>query len=191
MGHNTLIFLRHAETKVDGRLKNSEWELTAKGKKQASNLPNLELLIDVDLIITSYEDKAYYTSLPLSKKLQIEIRREKDLNEIMRDNGKFLENNEYLKTIKLCMKYRNESFNNWETAENALERFFKKIEEIDLKYNCKKILIVAHGVVINLYFAKITNRLNDSYKRARTNTFCDYGIIKDGKIIKDIAKIPE
>ncbi|MHA2131527.1 MAG: histidine phosphatase family protein, partial [Promethearchaeota archaeon] len=147
MGHNTLIFLRHAETKVDGRLKNSEWELTAKGKKQASNLPNLELLIDVDLIITSYEDKAYYTSLPLSKKLQIEIRREKDLNEIMRDNGKFLENNEYLKTIKLCMKYRNESFNNWETAENALERFFKKIEEIDLKYNCKKILIVAHGVV--------------------------------------------
>ncbi|HEC39055.1 hypothetical protein LCGC14_0515540 [marine sediment metagenome] len=191
MPNNMLIFLRHAKTKVDGTIKNSEWELTENGKKDALNLSNLELLIDVDIIITSDEDKTYYTSLPLSKKLGKEILRDKNLNEIMRDNGKFLESEDYLKTIKLCMEHRDKSFNNWETAKNAIERFLKKIEEIDEKYNNKKILIVAHGVVINLYFATMIGRLNNVYDRAMSNTFCDYGIIKDGKIIKDIAKTLE
>ena len=61
MPNNTLIFLRHAKTKVDRTIKNSEWELTESGKQEASNLINLELLSDVDIIITSDEDKAYYT----------------------------------------------------------------------------------------------------------------------------------
>ena len=151
---------------------------------------NPRFLINVDIIITSDEDKAYYASLPLSEKLQKEVIREKDLNEIMRDNGKFLENENYLKTMKLCVENRDQSFNNWETAENALDRFSKKIEELDNKYNKKKILIVAHGVVINLYFAKIIDRLDDVYDRAMSNTFCDFGIIKNGKIIKDIVKVP-
>lgn len=190
MPFNTLIFLRHAETKANRNIKNSEWELTENGKIESSNLSNLDLLTDVDIIVTSDEDKAYYTSLPLSEKLQKEVIRKKELNEIMRDIGEFLENEDYLKTMKLCIEYRDKSFNNWETAGNALERFSKKIEEIDEKYNSKKILIVAHGVVINLYFAKMINRLNKVNDRAMSNTFCDFGIIKDGKIIKDIAKVP-
>ncbi|KKM81833.1 hypothetical protein LCGC14_1325820 [marine sediment metagenome] len=187
MPFNMFIFLRHAETKVERTIKNSEWELTENGKKEASNLLNLEVITDIDIIITSDEDKAYHTALPLAEKLQKEIMRDKDLNEIMRDKGKFLGKEDYLKTIKLCMENRDKSFNNWEAAGNALERFSKKIEEIDNKYSNKKILTVAHGVVINLYFAKMIDRLNNVYDRAMSNTFCDYGIIKDGKIIKDIA----
>ena len=190
MSNNTLIFLRHAKTKVDRKIKNSEWELTEKGKNEASNLSNLELLSDIDVIITSDEDKAYYTSLPLAEKLQKEILRDKDLNEIMRDSGKFLETEDYLKTVKLSMENRDKSYNNWETAGTALERFSQKIEEINKNHDSKKILIVAHGVVINLYFAKLMNALNNTYNRAMSNTFCDIGIIKDGKIIKDIAKVP-
>ena len=190
MPNNTLIFLRHAKTKVDRKIKNSEWELTEKGKNEASNLSNLELLSDIDVIITSDEDKAYYTSLPLAEKLQKEILRDKDLNEIMRDSGKFLETEDYLKTVKLSMENRDKSYNNWETAGTALERFSQKIEEINKNHDSKKILIVAHGVVINLYFAKLMNALNNTYNRAMSNTFCDIGIIKDGKIIKDIAKVP-
>ena len=189
MSNNTLIFLRHAETKVDKRLKISKWLLTNKGKREAIKTTKLELFKDIDIIITSDEEKAFLTSTPLAKELKEEILREKKLNEILRDKWRFLEKNEYLKTMKLCLTNREKSFNKWETAEDALKRFSEKIEEIDSKYYNKKILIVSHGGVINLYFAKIIGQLNDVYKRVQSNTFCDYGIIQDGRVIKDIAKV--
>ena len=65
----------------------------------------------------------------------------------------------------------------------------KKIEEIDHDYNDKKILIVSHGTVINLYFAKILGKLENIFNRTQTNTFCDYGIIQNKVVIKDIAKL--
>ncbi|MFX1411689.1 MAG: histidine phosphatase family protein [Promethearchaeota archaeon] len=190
MPNNTLIFLRHAETKVNKDLAISKWILTEYGKESAINLFKLDLLEDVDLIITSDEEKAFQTAFPLAEKLKKEIIRDKKLNEIMRDKGKFLKKDEYLKTMKLCMTNKNQSFNNWETAENALKRFSKEIEEIDSRYSNKYILIVSHGGVINLYFAKILGKLNNVFSRALSNSFCDYGIIQDGKIIKDIANIP-
>lgn len=84
-----------------------------------------------------------------------------------------------------------QSYNKWERANSALKRFSKEIEEIDSRYSNKKILIVAHGGVINLYFAKILEKLDNVFNRALSNSFCDYGIIQDGKVLKDIAKIPK
>ena len=152
MPDNTLIFLRHAETKVDRVLKISEWELTDQGKKEATRISELDFFNDIDVIITSGELKAYQTAYPLAEKKKQEIIREKELNEIMRDKGKFLGKDDYLNTMKLCMENRDQSFNNWETANHALERFAKKVEEIDSNYDGKKILIVAHGGVINIFF---------------------------------------
>jgi broad specificity phosphatase PhoE len=188
MPNNTLILVRHAETKVDENIKISKWILTEKGKNESRELFNLDLFNDVDIIMTSDEEKAYQTAYPLSKKLNKEIVREQNLNEIMRDYGRFLEKDEYINNMKLCMENRDQSFNNWETANTALERFSKKIEEIDSNYSNKKILIVSHGGVINLYFAKILGKMEKIYDRILTNTFCDYGIIQNNTIIKDIAK---
>ncbi|MHA1985708.1 MAG: histidine phosphatase family protein [Promethearchaeota archaeon] len=189
MVNNILIFLRHAETKVDKRIKNSKWLLTEKGKSAALDLANSKNFDEVDIIIASAEEKAYKTILPLAEKLNKAVLREAELNEIMRDNGRFLETNEYLNTMELCMNNRKKSFNNWETANKALERFSNKIEEIDYENNDKKILIVSHGTVINLYFAKLLGKLENVFNRAQTNTFCDYGIIKNKKVISDIAKL--
>ena len=75
----------------------------------------------------------------------------------------------------------------WETANHALERFKKAIKEIDDKYENKKILICAHGTVMTLYFAYLQDKLKDLFSRWKGLGFCDYGIIKDNKIIKDIS----
>ena len=90
--------------------------------------------------------------------------------------------------MKLCLTNKDQSFNKWETANDALNRFSKKVEKLDYEYNDKKILIVSHGTVINLYFAKILGKLENVFNRAQTNTFCDYGIIQHRKVIKEIAK---
>lgn len=188
MPNNKLIFLRHAETKPDENSVISKWVLTEKGKKEAINILNSKLFDDVEIIITSDEEKAYQTAYPLSERLHKEIIRDENLNEILRDQGRYLKTkDEYIKIIKLCVKERNQSFNYWETANLALKRFSKAIQEIDSSFLKKKILIVAHGVVINLYFAKILGKLDNAFERWLTNSFCDYGIIHNKKVIKDIA----
>ncbi|MBY8989984.1 MAG: histidine phosphatase family protein [Candidatus Lokiarchaeota archaeon] len=187
MTNNILIFLRHAETKVEKGVKNSEWSLTTKGKLDALKIVESKPFDNINIIIASAEEKALNTAYPLAGELKIKILIEADLNEIKRDHGKFLDTQRYIITMKQCMTIRDKSFNNWETANNALERFSKKIEEIDFKHDRKKILIVSHGVVINLYFAKVLGKLEDVFDRAQTNTFCDYGIIQNNNVIRDIA----
>jgi broad specificity phosphatase PhoE len=190
MPDNTLILVRHAETNVDGNTIISKWLLTEKGQRDAINLFNSDLFHDVDIVITSCEEKAYQTAYALSKRLHQMIIRDENLNEISRDQGRYLKTkDEYFKTMKLSVENSTQSHNNWETANHALERFSKAIHEIDSKFSNKKILIVAHGIVINLYFAKIIGQLDKIFERILTNTFCDYGIIQNSKIIKDIAKI--
>lgn len=189
MPNNTFIFLRHAETKVDNNIKISQWLLTKKGKNDAYQLSELNIFNDIDIIISSNEQKAYQTAYPISKKLNNKVIRDENLNEIMRDHGSFLGKDEYLQNMKNCMENKDQTYNNWETADHALERFSKRIQEIDLKYTNKKILIVAHGGVINLYFAKILGKLDTTFERILTNSFCDYGLIQNDKVLKDIAKI--
>jgi broad specificity phosphatase PhoE len=189
MANNILIFLRHAETKIDEKLQNSEWLLTEKGEVDALNVAKSNDFDDIDIIIASTEEKAFKTIYPLAEKLKKKILREAELNEIMRDDGKFLETKDYISTMKKCLVNRDQSFNNWETANNALARFSKKIKDIDYNYNNKKILIVSHGTVVNLYFAKLLGELVNVFNRAQTNTFCDYGIVQNMKVIKDIAKL--
>ncbi len=190
MSNNTLLLVRHAETKVDENSAISKWLLTEKGERDAINLFKSDLFYDVDIIITSSEEKAFQTAYAISERLHKKIIRDENLNEISRDQGRFLKTkDEYLKILKLCVENRTQSYNNWETANHALERFSKAIHEIDTKYSNKKILIVSHGCVLNLYFAKILEQLDKIFERLSTNTFCDYGIIQNSKIIKDIAKI--
>ncbi|MFX1427399.1 MAG: histidine phosphatase family protein [Promethearchaeota archaeon] len=186
MPKNTLIFLRHAETHLDKDKTISKWDLSTKGQKDALKVTELEFLQNVDIIIASQEEKAYKTVLPLAKKLGKEIQREEKLNELNRDKGKFLEQEEYTETMKKCLTDRTQSFNNWETANSALERFTQIIEEIDSKFRNKKLLIVSHGCVINLFFAKVLGKLDNLYNRTLSNTFCDYGIIINGRVTKDI-----
>ncbi len=98
-----------------------------------------------------------------------------------------METNEYEQTEKYCLENLDKSIYDWETAAHALERFIKKIEEIDKEYEDKKILIVGHAFTINLYFAKFLEVLDDVYRRFNKNDFADWGIIKNQKVVKDIA----
>lgn len=189
MPNNILIFLRHAETKINDQVIVSKWTLTEKGKEEAEFLLKSAVFDDTELIFTSNEEKAFETAVPLAVRLNKPIKREKKLNEIDRDRGNFFATKEdYHRSMKLCMEKRNKSFNKWETVNHALKRFSEKVRDIERKYTNKKILIVSHGVVINLYFAKILRCLDFVFERWLSNSFCDYGIIQDGKVLKDIVK---
>jgi hypothetical protein len=52
MPNNTLIFLRHAETQVDKNQKQSRWDLSQKGREDASKIAKLDILQDIDIILS-------------------------------------------------------------------------------------------------------------------------------------------
>lgn len=99
----------------------------------------------------------------------------------------FLEKEEFDGTIRFALTHLDDSLHGWETAAHALQRFEKAINRIDLKYSGKNILIVSHGCVLSLYFAKLLGELNEVYERWSRTAFCSYGIAKKGKVVKDIV----
>lgn len=185
--NNTFYFLRHGATQRDNNVPISQWNLSEKGEKEAKFLAEQDFFDEINIILSSSEQKAYQTAKPIADKLKKEITQVKEISELNRDKGGFMEPEKYEELVKYSLKHLDESVHNWETAIHALERFTKKIEEIDNQYENKKILVVGHGFTINLYFAKLLGDLNNVYKRFETNNYCDWGTIRNKKVIKDIA----
>lgn len=182
--NNTIYILRHAHTEIDSNIPPDKWGLSEKGKKRARNLAKKNTFDKVDVVISSGEKKAYQTALPIAQKLNKKIIQASEINELNRP--KFLGEKELNKTLKFAFTNPDKSINEWETANHALNRFDKAIKSIDRKHKNKKILIVSHGCVINLYFAKMLGCQDKTHERMMKNDFCSYGIIKNGKVIKDI-----
>lgn len=184
--NNTFYFLQHGQTKREENKPISRWILSDKGESQAKKLAKEGVFNDVEIIFSSTEEKAYQTARPIADTLGKSITQLKEMNELNRDQGGFLNPNEYEEAIKYCLQHLEKSIHNWETSAHALGRFSRKIEELDKEYENKKILVVGHGFTINLYFAKLLGTLDTAYERFRTNDYADWGIIRNQKVIKDI-----
>lgn len=185
--NNTFYFLRHGQTKKDKNVPISHWVLSDEGEQQAKRLANGSIFKEIDLIFSSTEEKAFQTAMPIADALGKKIIQIEEISELNRDKGGFMEPNKYEQTVKSCLENLTDSLHDWETANHALERFSNKIEELDKKYENKNILVVGHGFTINLYFAKLLGLLNDVYRRFNKNDYADWGIIKNQKILRDIA----
>ncbi len=162
--------------------------LSEKGKQQAEELAKSGIFDSVDIVISSNEEKSYQTAKPIAVKYDKEIMRIEELNELDRGASGFLEKDEYDRTVEFALNNLTKSRHRWETAEHALKRFTEAIESIDSEHEGKKILIVTHGCVMNLYFAKLLSKLDVIYERWIKTSFCSWAIIKNGKVVKDIVE---
>ena len=180
--NNTFYFLRHGETKKDSNIPISKWLLSDKGEQQSRKVAQEDVFKNIDIIFSSTEKKAYQTAKPIADKLRKEIIQLEEIGELNRDKGGFMEPQEYEESVKYCFENLDKSMNNWETAVHALDRFSRKIEELNKQYENKKILIVGHGFTINLYFARLLNNLDQIYKRFYTNDYIDWGAIRNQEL---------
>jgi broad specificity phosphatase PhoE len=185
--NNTLIFIRHAKTLVDKNTSIEDWILTKEGEQQANSLTESSNFDNADLLISSEEKKSSLTLIPLSKKLGMEIIRVKELGEIKRPNSEKLTLQEYEDMKTKVFKNLNFTEHGWETANDALSRFKQAIKNIDSTYQNKIIIICAHGTVMTLFFADLQGKLDDLFSRWHSLEFGAHGIVKDGKVIKDIT----
>jgi 2,3-bisphosphoglycerate-dependent phosphoglycerate mutase len=186
MSNNELIFIRHAKTRIDKDIPIENWILSEEGSNQAEDFVNREEFYDVDLLISSSEEKAYLTLKPLANKINKKIIKIEELGEIKRPNSEKLTSEQY-EDMKLKI-FQDLDFSNydWETANHALLRFRKAIEGINNKYQDKRIIICSHGTVMTLYFAYLKGELDNLMSRWKNLEFGAVGIVRDNKLIKDI-----
>ena len=189
MSSNTFFILRHAETKIDLTRKASEWLLTEEGEKEVEKIAKEVFRKKFDLICSSSEKKALQTASPFAEKSNLKINQIYEFRELNRDKGNQFTDVEYYQIVELVLKNRNRIYNNWETANEALTRFKNKFQEIDEINENKTILIVSHGLILNLFFAHLLNDFSDIYERWKHTKFCDYGILDKGTLLKDITSL--
>ena len=185
--NNKIIFLRHAKTKVDNTLPIADWFLTDDGVEHAKEVSGDSVFNDVDLMFASTERKAVDTAKPIAERLNKEIIQVENLGEIKRPNAEKITLEEYKRLKSVVFSNFDKSEGGWETANRALSRFSEAVEDIDKKYENKVILIVAHGTVMSLYFAKIQGKMNELFSRWKSLGFCEWGIIENGKVTKDLV----
>jgi len=182
---NKIIFLRHADTEKDSSIKSIKWGLSQIGKQQAKNILNDDVFSNVDIIISSEEEKSYLTALPLAEKLGIKIERSSYFNEVIRGD-KFLSDEEFkLEKEKQLTDWNYEAYGG-ESGDQAAARFKKGIGIVSNEHHGKMILIVTHGTILNMYFAEILNVHNTLFERWQKTKFCAYGVVANGEVIKDI-----
>lgn len=189
---NTLVFLRHGKTKVDKDTPISQWVLSAEGEDQAFDIARHPEFQDVDVIVTSSEEKSYLTVRHLVRKLEnegrpIETIRTTDISELNRDRGGHMDSAQYKEAVREALIHPEETVHKWERAAHGLKRFKDEVQRINDKYRDCKILFVGHGYTMNMYFADLQGQLDSVYERVEQSDFCDWGIVKDGKVLRDLG----
>jgi broad specificity phosphatase PhoE len=185
---NEIVFLRHAETLRDKSIPTSKWRLSNEGYMQRKGIHAILNLHHFDIVISSAESKAYDTAKIFERIIHSRIIRNPMFNELNRDNGPFLSNEEYSNAVQSIMNDHSLSIHGWETIESAMKRFNEGVEKLNQRYQSKKLLLVSHGIVLTMYFSSLLNCLNESFDRWKRLHFCSYGITKNGVIIKDIVE---
>jgi 2,3-bisphosphoglycerate-dependent phosphoglycerate mutase len=186
--NSKIIFIRHEETQKDSNINASKWVLSEIGHEQASKLANKRNLQNIDVIYTSSEIKTVQTIKPLADKLNIPINQVADFDEVRR-GAKFLTTEEFEREKFKQLEELDYPAFGGETANQALLRFEKALEKITSENKNKTIVVVSHGTILNLYFAKILDDFESIKERWNNTKFGTIGEMSNGKVIKDIVTI--
>jgi broad specificity phosphatase PhoE len=183
---NTIIFLRHAKVKKELGSPSEKWVLSEEGIKIIENIVATGIFDDVEVIISSAQKMCIQTSYFLADRLGKEIITNSDLDEIGKGTI-FIEHPEdYKQQVKEVFENPNESINEWEPANSALKRFQRGMEKIYRDYSHRKILIVSHGIVMNLYFNYLLKESQDKLlTRYLALKSCAWGRVVGTKVERD------
>ncbi|TFG13221.1 histidine phosphatase family protein [Candidatus Thorarchaeota archaeon] len=188
MGSQNQIFLRHAETQIDSNIPVSQWALTESGRYRARKLSASEDFPQYREVYSSKEPKAIATAQPFADRIHVELRTLRGLGELDRAATYTQSTVQYNLMVRAALTDRGRSIMAWETAEDALMRFSNAVDDIISDPEANDVLIVSHGIVLTLYFAKLVGKLDNAFERWRELHFLDWGITSNGKVVKDIVQ---
>ncbi len=189
---NTFYIVRHGQTNwnILGKTQgHGNSDLTESGESQARELADSMINYPIDRIYSSDLGRAVQTAQIIGEKINIEVKKTKNLREM----GFGVWEGLLIDEIKKCHPktydiWRNEPhLVNIEQGENLhiiKERIDKFIKEINEKYDNKHILLVSHSVTVRVMLLSFLNSgMENIYRIKQDNTalniveYRDYGPI--------------
>lgn len=150
----TICIIRHGETdwNREGRIQGSaDIPMNATGKEQAEKCATYLAQSNWDVIISSPLTRAKETALIINKKLQLPFIEMAAFKE--RDFG----DAEGMTSEEREAMFPDREFPNQESRESLTARVMEGIQKLHEMYPSGKVLLVAHGGVINAILATISN----------------------------------
>lgn len=175
-----LYIVRHTQTtgnlecRLTGR---KDYEISEDGKKYIDKLTNRLKDINFDVAFSSTSGRAVKTIEPLAKLKKLEITKLDELCEMyfgIYDGWKWEDVNKVNPAIRQTQIDINEiaGIPEQETTEELQERIYNAINKIVQENQGKTILIASHGVAIEAFIRKITNKkfCEDRQENSQKNT---------------------
>lgn len=182
---NKYVFLRHAETIKDPDVHPKDWLLTSDALEYLNTYISNGDFSAVTRIYSSTEPKAIATGKPISEYLNLKINEMEEFVEVKREK-KFLTDEEFLLQKKREVENLESVENGIESGADALRRFENGISILEKIHEGETVLIISHGTVMTIYFAKLLGQLNKTFERWQKIKFCALGSVHNYKVMKDI-----
>lgn len=158
----TLILIRHSESKLDPNLPPHQWGLTAFGRRLCVPLAAKLKMYQPGIVVTSDEPKALETGEILAESLGLPCRSAPGLHEHRREVGKIVDREIFLSRLANLFASPKEVIFGLESANQALNRFSEAIQAVMDSCPERSVAIVSHGTVMSLYYGAVTG--SDSYQ---------------------------
>jgi broad specificity phosphatase PhoE len=153
-----LVLIKHAAPLVDPAKSSDLWKLSDAGRFQCQALGERLESERLQWIVSSEEPKARETAEILSRKFGRPISSAVNLREHDRRNVPHMRSRDFISMMELFFRKPNERVLGSESANEALERFSRAVDEVVASHTEGNVGIVAHGTVIALYLAAHSKR---------------------------------
>lgn len=150
-----LILIKHAPPQREPDVSSHDWKLSDAGRAKAATLAQRLQPQAAQRVFTSDEPKAIETGEIIAAALGVPTEILPDLHEHDRSNVPQMPTRDFISSMALFFKRRNELVLGRETAEQAERRVTRAIEGIMATHVNEHIAIVTHGTVLALYLSSL------------------------------------
>jgi broad specificity phosphatase PhoE len=152
-----LILVKHSLPEIVEEVPAREWHLSNQGLVRAKQLADRLIAYQPEILISSVEPKARETAEIIGTLHELRVEVVEDLHEHDRSETRYLSKDEFQNAVREFFLNPDELVFGKETANEAHRRFSKAVQSILGTHGNKTVVIVAHGTVISLFVARLTD----------------------------------
>ena len=152
-----LYLVRHVPVDVDETVPPPEWRPSREGLRLARRLGGAVVWRRLAAVASSPEPKARATAEPIARTARVPLRVERDLREVERPGTPITGRDAYVERVRDFFANPATSVCGWEPGCRAAARFERCVDAL-VADAAGDVCIVAHGLVLSLYVARLEER---------------------------------
>lgn len=184
-----LYLITHAHTQSQPREDATLWQLSPTGHKQAALLAQQPFWNQVEQIVLSTEAKTRLTIVPVLEQRGLPVYEDARLNELRRVG--WVTNEEYKERVRQLFAKPTHSIQDWESAQDALQRVLTAIEHLCVQFAGKRVALVGHGLTLSLYRAHLLGNAHVDFTDWQQLSFASVALVdpEQRQLLQDFTPV--